>query len=213
VNIALVNEIKVILTEMDIDVWEVIRAASTKPVGFQPFYPGPSLGGHCIPIDPFYLTWKAREVGHQTRFIELAGEINRAMPEYVVRRTALALNERNKPLRGSAVLVLGAAYKPNIDDTRESPGVEVMERLLRLGAKVAYNDPHVPRTPKMRRHDLGLSSVPLSLETLQKYDCVIIITHHDAYNWQMIADNARLIVDTRNALAGVTGGRGHIVQA
>jgi UDP-N-acetyl-D-glucosamine dehydrogenase len=213
VNIALVNEIKLILTELDIDVWEVIRAASTKPFGFQPFYPGPGLGGHCIPIDPFYLTWKAREVGHQTRFIELAGEINRAMPEYVVRRTALALNERNKSLRGSAVLVLGVAYKPNIDDTRESPGIEVMKRLLRLGAKVAYNDPHVPRTPKMRRHDLGLSSVPLSLETLQSYDCVIIITHHDAYNWQMIVDNARLIVDTRNALAGVKGDRRHIVQA
>jgi UDP-N-acetyl-D-glucosamine dehydrogenase len=213
VNIALVNEIKLILTEMDIDVWEVIRAASTKPFGFQPFYPGPGLGGHCIPIDPFYLTWKAREIGHQTRFIELAGEINRAMPEYVVRRTALALNECKKSLRGSAVLVLGVAYKPNIDDTRESPGIEVMERLLRLGAKVAYNDPHVPRTPKMRRHDLGLSSVPLSPETLQSYDCVIVITHHDAYNWQMIADNARLIVDTRNALAGVKGDRGHIVQA
>jgi len=213
VNIALVNELKLILTEMDIDVWEVIRAASTKPFGFQTFYPGPGLGGHCIPIDPFYLTWKAREVGHPTRFIELAGEINRAMPEYVVRRTALALNERNKSLRGSAVLVLGVAYKPNIDDVRESPGIEVIERLLRLGAKVAYNDPHVPRTPKMRRHDLGLSSVPLSLETLQRYDCVIIITHHDAYNWQMIADNARLIVDTRNAMAGVKGDREHIVQA
>ena len=159
VNIALVNEVKLILTEMDIDVWEVIKAASTKPFGFQAFYPGPGLGGHCIPIDPFYLAWKAREVGVPTRFIELAGEINRGMPDYVVRRTALALNERKKSLRESAVLILGVAYKPNIDDVRESPGIEVIEKLSRLGAKVAYNDPHVPRTPKMRRHDLGLASV------------------------------------------------------
>jgi len=214
VNIALVNEVKLILTEMDIDVWEVIKAASTKPFGFQAFYPGPGLGGHCIPIDPFYLSWKARELGVPTRFIELAGEVNRGMPDYVVRRTALALNERNKPLRGSAVLVLGVAYKPNIDDTRESPGIEVIEKLSRLGAKVAYNDPHVPRTPKMRRHDLGLSSVALDPESLEKYDCVIIITNHDAYDWNMIADNAKLVVDTRNALAGIKSDRGgHIVQA
>jgi UDP-N-acetyl-D-glucosamine dehydrogenase len=213
VNIALVNEMKLILTEMNIDVWEVIRAASTKPFGFQAFYPGPGLGGHCIPIDPFYLTWKAREVGHPTRFIELAGEINRAMPEYVVRRTAQALNERSRPLRGSAVLVLGVAYKPNIDDVRESPGIEVIEKLLRLGARVAYSDPHVPRTHKMRRHDLDLSSVPLSQETLRKYDCVVIITNHDAYDWQMIADNAPLIVDTRNAMVSIEGRREHIVQA
>src|SRR5262249_32918826 len=150
---------------------------------------------------PFYLTWKAREVGHPTRFIELAGEINRAMPEYVVRRTALALNERNKPLRGSAVLVLGVAYKPNIDDVRESPGIEVIERLLHLGARVEYNDTHVPRTHKMRRHDLGLSSVELTADSLRKYDSLIVITNHDAYDWQMIADNADLIVDTRNALS------------
>jgi UDP-N-acetyl-D-glucosamine dehydrogenase len=143
---------------------------------------------------------EGREVGHPIRFIELAGEI-RAMPEYVVRRVGLALNDRNKSLRGSAGLVLGVAYKPNIDDTRESPGIEIIERLSRLGAKIAYNDPHVPRTHKMRRHDLGLSSVPLSLETLQRYDCVIIITHHDAYNWQTVADNARLIVDPRIWLA------------
>jgi UDP-N-acetyl-D-glucosamine dehydrogenase len=214
VNIALVNEVKLILTEMDIDVWEVIKAASTKPFGFQAFYPGPGLGGHCIPIDPFYLAWKAREVGVPTRFIELAGEINRGMPDYVVRRTALALNDRRKSLRESAVLILGVAYKPNIDDVRESPGIEVIEKLSRLGAKVAYNDPHVPRTPKMRRHDLGLVSVALDPESLQKYDCVIIVTNHEAYDWKMIADNAKLIVDTRNALAGVKSEcTGHIVQA
>jgi UDP-N-acetyl-D-glucosamine dehydrogenase len=160
------------------------------------------------------LAWKARELGVPTRFIELAGEINRGMPDYVVRRTALALNERKKPLRGSAVLVLGVAYKPNIDDVRESPGIEVIEKLSRLGAKVAYNDPHVPRTPKMRRHDLGLSSVALDPESLQKYDCVIIITNHDTYDWAMIAENAKLIVDTRNAMTGIKSDRsGHIVQA
>jgi UDP-N-acetyl-D-glucosamine dehydrogenase len=213
VNIALVNELKTILSDMDIDVWEVIRAASTKPFGFQAFYPGPGLGGHCIPIDPFYLTWKAREVGRPTRFVELAGEINRAMPDYVVQRTSLALNDCSKSLRGSAILVLGVAYKPNIDDIRESPGIEVMERLARLGSHIAYNDPHVPKLHKMRRHDLGLSSVAVDPESLRTYDAVIVITNHDTYDWQSIADNARLVIDTRNALAGVSGGRKHIVQA
>jgi UDP-N-acetyl-D-glucosamine dehydrogenase len=213
VNIALVNEMKVLLDAMRIDVWEVIAAASTKPFGFQPFYPGPGLGGHCIPIDPFYLTWKAREVGLPTRFIELAGEINRMMPEYVVRRTVLAMNERGKAIKGSRILVLGLAYKPDVDDVRESPSFELIEKLEELGARVDYNDPHVPATHKMRHHDLHMKSVALSPESIQTYDCVLVSTHHQAYDWQMIADNARLIVDTRGALRNVKGNRDHIVGA
>src|SRR3954462_7680522 len=174
VNIALVNEMKMVLDAMGIDVWEVIRAASTKPFGFQAFYPGPGLGGHCIPIDPFYLTWKAREVGLPTRFIELAGEVNRAMPEYVVRRTALAMNDAGKAVKGSRILVLGLAYKPDVDDVRESPSFEIIEKLEHLGAHVDYNDPHVPKTHKMRHHDLQMASVELSPVTLKSYDCVVI---------------------------------------
>ena len=213
VNIALVNEMKMVLTAMGIDVWEVIRAASTKPFGFQAFYPGPGLGGHCIPIDPFYLTWKAREVGQTTRFIELAGEVNRAMPDYVVNRTALALNDRGKAVKGAKILVLGLAYKPDVDDVRESPSFELIEKLEHLGAHVDYNDPHVARTHKMRHHDLQMSSVPLSPESLKRYDCILVATHHQAYDWQMIADNASLIVDTRNALRDVKGKRDHIISA
>ena len=213
VNIALVNEMKVVLTAMGIDVWEVIDAARTKPFGFQAFYPGPGLGGHCIPIDPFYLTWKAREVGHATRFIELAGEVNHAMPEYVVRRLTLALNGRGKAVNGSRVLVLGLAYKPDVDDVRESPSLELIEHLSELGARVDYNDPHVPATHRMRRYDLGMQSVPLTPEALRGYDCVLVATHHSAYDWQSIADNAQLIVDTRGALRGVKGRRDHIVSA
>ena len=213
VNIALVNEMKVVLTAMGIDVWEVIAAASTKPFGFQPFYPGPGLGGHCIPIDPFYLTWKAREVGKTTRFIELAGEVNHSMPDYVVQRTALALNDRGKSVKGSRVLVLGLAYKPDVDDVRESPSFELIEKLEELGAHVDYNDPHVARTHKMRRYDLQLHSVPLTAQSLKSYDCVLIATHHAAYDWQMIADHSRLIIDTRNATREVKGERGHIVRA
>lgn len=213
VNIALVNEMKVVLTAMGIDVWEVIQAAATKPFGFQAFYPGPGLGGHCIPIDPFYLTWKAREVGKTTRFIELAGEVNHAMPDYVVQRTALALNERGKSVKGSRVLVLGLAYKPDVDDVRESPSFELIEKLEELGAAVDYNDPHVPKTHKMRRYDLQMQSVPLTPESLAGYDCVLIATHHAAYDWQMIADRAQLVVDTRNALRNVRGRRDHIVPA
>jgi UDP-N-acetyl-D-glucosamine dehydrogenase len=213
VNIALVNEMKMVLTAMGIDVWDVIRAASTKPFGFQAFYPGPGLGGHCIPIDPFYLTWKAREVGMPTRFIELAGEVNRGMPDYVVNRTTLALNERGKAVKGSKILVLGLAYKPDVDDVRESPSFELIEKLEHLGADVDYHDPHVPRTHKMRHHDLQMTSIELSPATLKEYDCVLIATHHSAYDWQMIADNTKLIVDTRNALRAVTGGRDHIVGA
>ena len=213
INIALVNEMKVILTAMGIDVWEVIEAAATKPFGFQAFYPGPGLGGHCIPIDPFYLTWKAREVGHTSRFIELAGELNRSMPEYVVQRTVLALNQHGKAVKGSRVLVLGLAYKPDVDDVRESPSFELIEKLEQLGAHVDYNDPHVPQTHKMRRHDLKMESVALTPASLKSYDCVLIATHHAAYDWQMVADHAKLIVDTRNALRAVRGRRDHITAA
>jgi UDP-N-acetyl-D-glucosamine dehydrogenase len=214
VNIALVNEMKAVLTAMGIDVWEVVEAAKTKPFGFQAFYPGPGLGGHCIPIDPYYLTWKAREVGLPTRFIELAGEVNRAMPRYVVDRLAAALNDRGKAVKGSRVLVLGLAYKPDVDDVRESPSFELIERLEALGASVDYNDPHVPATHHMRHWgDLGKSSVPLTAESLAGYDCVLIATDHAAYDWQLVADHAKLIVDTRNALKDVRGRREHIVKA
>lgn len=213
VNIALVNEMKVVLTAMGIDVWEVIDAAATKPFGFQPFYPGPGLGGHCIPIDPFYLTWKAREVGQPTRFIELAGQVNHAMPDYVVQRVALALNERGKAVKGSRILVLGLAYKPNVDDVRESPSLELIVKLKDLGADVDYNDPHVPQTHKMRHYDLGMKSVPLSAQVLAAYDCVLIATNHDAYDWAMIAEHAKLIVDTRNAMKGVASDRRRIISA
>lgn len=213
VNIALVNEMKVVLTAMGIDVWEVINAASTKPFGYQAFYPGPGLGGHCIPIDPYYLTWKAREVGKTTRFIELAGEVNHSMPDYVVQRTVLALNDRGKAVHGSRVLVLGLAYKPDVDDVRESPSFELIEKLEELGAKVDYNDPHVAKTHKMRHHDLQMHSVPLTPQSLQSYDCVMVATHHAAYDWQMIAENAKLIVDTRGAMRNVKGKKDHIVQA
>jgi UDP-N-acetyl-D-glucosamine dehydrogenase len=199
VNIALVNEMKVVLTAMGVDVWEVIAAASTKPFGFQPFYPGPGLGGHCIPIDPYYLVHKAREVGHGSRFIELAGEVNRAMPDYVVQRTMHALNDHGKAVKGARILVLGLAYKPDVDDCRESPSFELIERFRALGAQVDYNDPHVPVAPRVRRHDLGLRSVELTAENLGRYDCVVVATDHAAYDWPSIASGARLIVDTRNA--------------
>jgi len=197
VNIALVNELKMVLQRMDIDVWEVIDAAATKPFGFQAFYPGPGLGGHCIPIDPFYLTWKAREVGQDTRFVELAGQINRAMPEYVVQHVARGLNEHAKPVNGSSVLILGVAYKSNVSDHRESPAFEIIEHLRTLGAKVDYSDPHVPHTPKVRRHDLQMTSVDLTPNTLSGYDAVVVVTSHDAFDWEMIFTHAPLVVDTR----------------
>lgn len=200
VNIAMVNELKVVLTEMGVDVWEVIRAASTKPFGFMPFFPGPGLGGHCIPIDPFYLTWKAREFGRPTRFIELAGEVNTRMPEWVVERVLLALNEEGKSLRGSRVLVLGLAYKANIDDTRESPSFELIERLRALGAEVDYSDPHIPRTVPVRKHDLGMRSVELTEDSVANYDAVLIATAHAAFDYPLIASAAKLIVDTRDAM-------------
>lgn len=213
INIALVNELKMLFDRMGIDVWEVIRAASTKPFGYHPFYPGPGLGGHCIPIDPFYLTWKARQYGMPTRFIELAGEINTDMPHYVVHRVMEALNVRKKSLNGSKVLVLGLAYKPDIDDVRESPSLELIELLKSGGAKVDYNDPYIPQTHKMREYDLKMKSVPLTASRLKGYDCVLISTNHSEYDYKWIVKNARLVVDTRNACAAVKSGRSKIVKA
>ncbi len=197
VNIGLVNEMKVVADRMGIDIFEVIEAAATKPFGFTAYYPGPGLGGHCIPIDPFYLTWKAREYGLHTRFIELSGEVNRAMPEYVIGKLMDGLNENGKALKGSRVLVLGIAYKKNVDDMRESPSVEIMELLQAKGANVAYSDPHVPTFPKMREHHFDLSSEPLDSALLADYDAVILATDHDSFDYDMIRDHAQLLVDTR----------------
>jgi UDP-N-acetyl-D-glucosamine dehydrogenase len=213
VNIAMVNELKVLFDKMGIDVWDVINAAKTKPFGYSAFYPGPGLGGHCIPIDPFYLTWRARQFGQPTRFIELAGEINTSMPEYVVKKLTEALNDRRLALRGSRILVLGLAYKKDIDDLRESPSIELIELLKSQGAKVDYNDPHIPRTHKGREHDLRMQSVPLTPKTLRRYDAVLIATDHSAYDCDMIVRHARLVVDTRNATATVSRGREKIVKA
>lgn len=201
VNIALVNEMKIILDKMDIDVWDVIRAARTKPFGFMPFYPGPGLGGHCIPIDPFYLTWKARELGYTTRFIQLAGEINTSMPGFVVARITRALNDRAKPVHGSRILVVGLAYKPDVDDTRESPAFEIIELLRESGAVVSYHDPQVPKAPRVRRHDLQMASVDVSKDVLAEQDAVVIVTNHSSIDYAVIADHSRLIIDTRNAMA------------
>ena len=197
VNIGLANEMKVVADRMGLDIYEIIRAAATKPFGFVPYYPGPGLGGHCIPIDPFYLTWKAREYGLHTRFIELAGEVNASMPDYVVGKTMRALNDRGKPVAGSRILVLGVAYKKNVDDMRESPSVEIMEKLRDLKAELAYHDPYVPHFPKMRRHHFDLSSIELTPETLAGFDCVVLATDHDDFDYDMIRENARLIIDTR----------------
>lgn len=197
INIGLVNEMKIVADAMSIDIHEVIRAAATKPFGFVPYFPGPGLGGHCIPIDPFYLTWKAREYGLHTRFIELAGEINSDMPKWVIGKVADALNEREKSIKGSRVLVLGISYKKNIDDMRESPSVELMEQLTAKGAHVDYSDPWVPVFPKMREHRFDMSSVALTPETIGGYDLVLVATDHDAFDYAMIQENARLIVDTR----------------
>jgi len=213
VNIAMVNELKMLFDRMGLDVWEVIRAASTKPFGYQPFYPGPGLGGHCIPIDPFYLTWKARQFGMPTRFIELAGEINTNMPHYVVHRIMDALNDRKKSLKGSKVLVLGLAYKKDIDDIRESPSIELIELLREKGAKVDYNDPYIPRTHKQRDHDLQLKSKPLTTRMLQSYDAVLIATDHSDYDYNWLVKNAQLVIDTRNATAEVKGSRKNIIKA
>ena len=202
VNIGLVNELKVVADAMKIDIWEVIRAAATKPFGFTAFYPGPGLGGHCIPIDPFYLTWKAREFGVTTRFIELAGQVNRAMPEYVVSRTMLALNERGKAVKGSNILLLGLAYKADVDDMRESPTFELMDRFAALGANVSYYDPHIPEIGPTREHAKwkGTRSVAWIRETITAHDAVVISTNHKAVNLVELADWASLIIDTRDAM-------------
>ena len=214
VNIAMVNELKILYDRMGIDVWEVIAAARTKPFGFQAFYPGPGLGGHCIPIDPFYLSWAARAYGLQTRFIELAGEVNVAMPAYVVGKVAEALNQQRKPVNGSRVLLLGVAYKPNIDDPRESPALELFDLLLAQGAEVIYNDPHIPKLPTLRHYPhLKAESYPLTADLLRKQDCVLIVTNHEVYDWAWIVANAALIVDSRNATAGLASHHGHIVRA
>jgi len=210
VNIALVNEMKMLCARMDIDIWEVIKASSTKPFGFQPFYPGPGLGGHCIPIDPFYLTWKAREYDFSTRFIELAGEINTNMPYYVVQRVMEALNDQGKSMKGAKVMVLGVAYKKNVDDHRESPSLELIRILRDKGAMVDYNDPYIPRAVSHRKH-FKMRSKPLSAAALRKYDCALIATDHEVYDYKWIVANSALVVDTRNATAGIKSSK--IVKA
>jgi len=215
VNIALVNELKILYDKLGIDVWEVIEAAKTKPFGFQPFYPGPGLGGHCIPIDPFYLTWLARKHGEQTRFIELAGEINTHMPHYVVGRLAEFLNDQRKPINGSKVAILGVAYKKDIDDPRESPSFELLRLLRERGAELSYNDPHVPTLPRMRHYpDLpAMHSQALTADYLEAQDCVLIATDHSAYDYDFIVEHSRLVVDTRNATKAVKCGRQNIRKA
>jgi UDP-N-acetyl-D-glucosamine dehydrogenase len=215
INIALVNELKIVYGAMGIDIWEVIHAAKTKPFGFMPFYPGPGLGGHCIPIDPFYLTWKAREYGQHTRFIELAGEINTAMPGYVVNRVAEALNDQQKPVKGSSILVLGLAYKPNVDDERESPSYALMEMLQSRGAKVSYYDPYVPviRPTREHAHWTGTKSVAWDKTTIGSFDLVLIATNHAAVNYRELAAWASCIVDTRNAMTGLETKPGQLWKA
>jgi UDP-N-acetyl-D-glucosamine dehydrogenase len=208
VNIALVNELKQLCLRMDIDIFEVIEAAKTKPFGFQPFYPGPGLGGHCIPIDPFYLSWKAKQFDFRTRFIELAGEVNVRMPYHVVDATTAALNVHRKPLNGSRILVLGLAYKRDIDDLRESPSLTIIELLQERGAEVSYNDPYFPTVGRGRHYDLGMTSTPL--DDLGSYDCVMIVTDHSTYDYARIVREAKLVVDTRNATKGIKAA--HVVR-
>jgi UDP-N-acetyl-D-glucosamine dehydrogenase len=215
VNIALVNELKVVYAAMGIDIWAVIAAAKTKPFGFMPFYPGPGLGGHCLPIDPFYLTWKARQFGQPTRFIELAGEINTALPQYVAARVAGALLAQKKSLAGSRVLVLGLAYKANVDDDRESPAYRLMDLLKGQGAEVAYYDPHVPviRPSREHPHWAGTKSVAWSRETISSFDAVVVVTAHDAVNYRQLGKWARCLVDARNAMAGIKAAEGKVWKA
>lgn len=210
VNIGLVNEMKTVADRMGIDIFEVIDAAATKPFGFTAYYPGPGLGGHCIPIDPFYLTWKAREFGLHTRFIELSGEVNKAMPEYVMNKLMDGLNDSGKAVKGSKVLVLGIAYKKNVDDMRESPSVEVMELIRAKGAEVAYSDPHVPVFPKMRAHSFDLNSTPVTAESLAEFDAVVLATNHDGFDYDLIKQHAQLIIDTRGVYRKPAA---HIIKA
>lgn len=212
VNIALVNELKVVCDRMGLDIWEIIDAAATKPFGFQAFYPGPGLGGHCIPVDPFYLTWKARQFDLNTRFIELAGEVNTAMPAYVVQKIGEALNDEGRALKGARILVLGLAYKRDVDDVRESPSFKVIEMLRARGARVEYHDPHVAATHKMRHHDLRMTSVSLTADALAAADAVVILTDHTAVDYPLVAEHARLVVDTRNAMRRARG-RARVVRA
>jgi UDP-N-acetyl-D-glucosamine dehydrogenase len=214
VNIALVNELKILAHRMGIDIWEVIEAASTKPFGFTPFYPGPGLGGHCIPIDPYYLSWKAQEYDFSTRFIQLAGEVNTSIPYYVVERIGLALNDRSKSIRGAKILILGVAYKKDVDDVRESPALEIMQLLQHRGAQLSYHDPYIPRLHKMRHYDFSyMSCVELTPDLLAGQDAVVITTDHTSFDYQWLVDRARLIIDTRNATRKVQRGRQKIVQA
>ena len=213
VNIALVNELKMLCHRMDIDVWEVIKAASSKPFGYMPFYPGPGLGGHCIPIDPFYLTSKAREYDFQTKFIELAGEVNTAVPYYVIQRTMDALNEKGLSLKGAKILLLGIAYKKDVDDPRESPSFKLIELLISKGAEVVYNDPHIPEIKPSRHYSFEMKSIPLTEENLASADCILVATDHTAYDYDFILEHARLIVDTRNVFPGQAGVNEKVVQA
>ncbi|KPK28835.1 MAG: UDP-N-acetyl-D-glucosamine dehydrogenase [Desulfobacterales bacterium SG8_35_2] len=213
VNIALVNELKILCHRMGIDVWEVIRASSTKPFGYMPFYPGPGLGGHCIPIDPFYLTSKAREYDFPTKFIELAGEVNTSMPYYVVQRVMEALNSRKKSINGSRILLLGMAYKKDVDDPRESPSFKLLELLRGKGAEVHYNDPHIPELHPMRNYSFNLKSTDITAEKLSSMDCILLATDHSVYDYQFILDHAALIVDTRNVFSGLNGAAEKVVQA
>jgi UDP-N-acetyl-D-glucosamine dehydrogenase len=214
VNIALVNELKKVFDRLGIDVWEVIEAAKTKPFGFQAFYPGPGLGGHCIPIDPFYLSWVARKYDVPTRFIELAGEVNASMPDYVVERVSLALNSARKAVNGSKICVLGIAYKRDVDDPRESPSFRIIELLEARGAVISYSDPHVPRLPRMRHHHIReMASCELTRDYLAAQDCVVIVTDHAAFDYTFIAAHSRLIIDTRNALSDTPSDHTIIVKA
>ncbi len=213
VNIALVNEMKIIFDKMNIDIWDVIAAASTKPFGYMPFYPGPGLGGHCIPIDPYYLTWKAKEFGINTRFIELAGEINSAMPEYVIHKTNNALNTFKKSINGSNILIIGIAYKNDIDDDRESPSLRLIELLQDLGANIFYHDPYIPMLKKTRKYNFKLTSTELTQSFLQTTDAVIISTAHTNINYHLLAANSSLIIDTRNCMANIPTAKAHIIKA
>jgi len=212
VNIALVNEMKILFDRMHLSIWDVIEAAKTKPFGFQAFYPGPGLGGHCIPIDPFYLTWLARRYGLNTKFIELAGEVNSRMPHYVVEQTMRALNDAGRAVRGSKIAVIGIAYKKDVDDPRESPAFEIIEELMALGARLSYHDPHIPQLPKMRKHDLHMASQPLSAEYLAAQDCVLVVTDHSAVDWELVVTHSKLVIDPRNATGKCRRGRGRIIN-
>jgi UDP-N-acetyl-D-glucosamine dehydrogenase len=214
VNIALVNELKILTDRMGIDIWEVIDAAATKPFGYTPFYPGPGLGGHCIPIDPYYLSWKAREYDFTTRFIHLAGDVNTSIPYYVVDRIAAVLNDHSKSIRGSRLLILGVAYKKDVDDVRESPAMEIMELLQHKGAELSYSDPYIPQLHKMRAYDFShMRSVELTEQSLAQFDLVLIATDHTTVNYQWVVDHARIVVDTRNATRTVTNGREKVYRA